>query len=97
VFAQVSAPGRNYPALFLALDEVLEAQGEGHPEEDALRRSFEGSADGFGAQKALLLIVEAGGSGRIVQLPAIARNGVHRQVPFVSIQNLLLTCIAGSD
>ena len=49
---------RNYPALFLALDEVLGTLDEGGPDEDALRRSFEGSADGFGAEKALLLVVE---------------------------------------
>ena len=36
---------RNYQALFLALDDVLET----------LSRSFEWSADGFGAQMALLL------------------------------------------
>jgi len=64
VSTQVAAPGRNYPALFLALDDVLEARGDGRPDEDALRRSFERSADGFGAEKALLLIVEPGGSRR---------------------------------
>jgi hypothetical protein len=52
------APGRNYPALFLALDEVLGALDDGGPDEEALRRSFEASADGFGAEKALLLVVE---------------------------------------
>ena len=52
------APDRNYPALFLALDDVLEALGDGHPDDDALRRSFENSADGFGAEKALLLLVD---------------------------------------
>ena len=49
---------RNYPALFLALDEVLETLEDGGPDEEALRRSFETSADGFGAEKALLLLVE---------------------------------------
>jgi hypothetical protein len=53
------APERNYPALFLALDDVLEALDEGSPDDDVLRRSFEGSADGFGARKALLLMVDA--------------------------------------
>jgi hypothetical protein len=48
---------RNYPALFLALDEVLEALDDGGPDEEALRRSFEASADGFGAEKALLLVI----------------------------------------
>jgi hypothetical protein len=55
---EAPAPDRNYPALFLALDEVLEALGDGRPDEDALKRSFEASADGFGAEKALLLVVE---------------------------------------
>lgn len=49
---------RNYQALFAALDEVLEALDDGGPDEDALRRSFEASADGFGAEKALLFVVE---------------------------------------
>jgi hypothetical protein len=68
--AETTAPDRNYPALFLALDEVLGALDEGHPDEDALRRSFDGSADGFGAGKALLLIVEADG------LRALASRGL---------------------
>jgi hypothetical protein len=62
---------RNYPALFLALDEVLEALDEGTPDDDALRRSFDGSADGFGAEKAVLLSVEAGG-----KLAALASRGL---------------------
>jgi hypothetical protein len=49
---------RNYPALFLALDEVLEALEQGSPGKEALRRSFEGAADGFGVEKAVLLVVE---------------------------------------
>lgn len=68
--AEPIAADRNYPALFLALDEVLEALDAGHPDEDALRRSFDGSADGFGAGKALLLVVEADG------LRALASRGL---------------------
>ena len=64
------APDRNYPALFLALDDVLEARGDGRPDEDALLRSFEGSADGFGAEKALLLAVDA------AKLRALASRGL---------------------
>jgi hypothetical protein len=64
---------RNFPALFLALDDVMEALAQGHPDEDALRRSFEGSADGFGAQKALLLLVEGDDSRR---LRALASRGL---------------------
>lgn len=66
-------PDRNYPSLFLALDDVLETVGEGGPDEDALQRSFEWSADGFGAEKALLLMVEDG-SGR--RLRALASRGL---------------------
>jgi GAF domain-containing protein len=66
-------PDRNYPALFLALDDVLEALGDGRPDDDALRRSFEDSADGFGAEKALLLLVEAKAKPR---LKALASRGL---------------------
>jgi len=71
--ARAAAPERNYPALFLALDDVLEALGDGRPDDDALRRSFEGSADGFGAEKALLLVVEGEGPRR---LRALASRGL---------------------
>ncbi len=66
-------PERNYPALFLALDDALEALADGLPGEDALQRSFEGAADGFGAQKALVLIVERDGS-RLLR--AVASRGL---------------------
>jgi hypothetical protein len=68
-----TAPDRNYPALFLALDDVLEALGDGRPDDDALQRSFEGSADGFGAEKALLLLVEKTSPRR---LRALASRGL---------------------
>jgi hypothetical protein len=64
---------RNYPALFLALDEVLEALDDGGPDEEALRRSFETSADGFGAEKALLLVVER---REPLRMRAIASRGL---------------------
>jgi hypothetical protein len=63
---------RNYPALFLALDDVLAALDEGVADQEALCRSFEASADGFGADKAVLLAIDAG-SGR---LRAIASRGL---------------------
>lgn len=66
-------PDRNYQALFAALDEVLEALDDGGPDEDALRRSFETSADGFGAEKALLLVVER---REPLRLRAIASRGL---------------------
>jgi len=64
---------RNYQALFAALDEVLEALDDGGPDEDALLRSFETSADGFGAEKALLLVVER---REPLRLRAIASRGL---------------------
>jgi hypothetical protein len=73
VRSEANAPDRNYPALFLALDDVLEALGDGRPDDDALRRSFEDSADGFGAEKALLLMVEPGPEPR---LRALASRGL---------------------
>jgi hypothetical protein len=69
----IPPPERDYPALFLALDEVLEALADGRPDEDALKRSFEASADGFGAEKAILLIVEGGEPN---QLRAVASRGL---------------------
>jgi hypothetical protein len=70
--AMAAANDRNYPALFLALDEVLEALGDGKADEEALQRSFEGSADGFAAEKALLLMVEPG----LRPLRAVASRGL---------------------
>ena len=76
--APSTAPDRNYPALFLALDDVLEALGDGRPDEDALQRSFEGSADGFGAEKALLLVViELGGASGAPPRPPARSAGVN--------------------
>ena len=73
MLARIATNDRNYPALFLALDDVLEARGDGRPDEDALRHSFERSADGFGAEKAILLIVEPAERGR---LRALASRGL---------------------
>lgn len=71
--AKSTSPDRNYPALFLALDDVLEALGEGHTGEDVLSRSFDGSVDGFGAEKALLLLVVGSGPP---SLRAVASRGL---------------------
>jgi transcriptional regulator with GAF, ATPase, and Fis domain len=53
-----AADPRDYPRLFRAMNEVLRALSADANEEDALRRSFEDAARGFGAEKALLLLVE---------------------------------------
>jgi hypothetical protein len=58
VIAQLEAVERNYPALFIALDHLLNAAQDGVLKEEGLRRSFEGAAEGFGADKALLMMVE---------------------------------------
>jgi len=61
---KTNVPDRNYPALFLALDDVLEAVFEGKPREEALQASFADAAEGFGAEKAVLLGIEGPGSTR---------------------------------
>jgi transcriptional regulator with GAF, ATPase, and Fis domain len=54
----MTAPGRDYPRLFRAMNEVLGALSTSDGEGEALRLSFDAAADGFGAQKALLLLIE---------------------------------------
>jgi GAF domain-containing protein len=76
VLTQIDAAARNYPALFLALDDVLVAVEDGRPDGAALQRSFEDSADGFGADKALFLIVEERGP---LRLRAVASRGLSAQ------------------
>lgn len=49
---------RNYPALFVALGDVLESLGRDPNAAGVLRSSVESSAEGFGAQKMVLLVVE---------------------------------------
>jgi DNA-binding NtrC family response regulator len=49
---------RAYPQLFTAMNVVLGVLSSGGDEKDALRRSFEAATVGFGAEKALLLLVE---------------------------------------
>jgi hypothetical protein len=67
-----TAPERNYPALFLALGDVLDALFEGKPREDALEASFEWATEGFGAEKAVLLAVGANDTKR----RALAHKGL---------------------
>jgi GAF domain len=52
-------PARDYPRLFGAMNELLNILSAGGDEADALERSFQDAAEGFGAQKAVLLGVEA--------------------------------------
>src|SRR4051794_11564050 len=51
--------GRDYAQLLGAMNELLAVLSSDGGEEAALRASFEAAARGFGAQKALLLIVES--------------------------------------
>ncbi len=50
--------GRDYAQLLGAMNELLAVLSREDGEEAALRASFEAAARGFGAQKALLLVVE---------------------------------------
>jgi hypothetical protein len=49
---------RNYPEIFQALDDVLASLPGDATMHDVVCRSVEATADGFGAQKMLLLVVE---------------------------------------
>jgi DNA-binding NtrC family response regulator len=51
-------PGRDYSQLLGAMNELLAVLSGDGGEEAALRASFEAAARGFGAQKALLLVIE---------------------------------------
>ncbi len=55
----MSVTGRDHLRLFVAMNEVLDALSADGREDQALRVSFEAAAKGFGAQKALLLLVES--------------------------------------
>lgn len=54
----IPQPARDYARLFRAMNEVLRAFSTDADGEDALRRSFSEAAQGFGAEKALLLLVD---------------------------------------
>jgi DNA-binding NtrC family response regulator len=51
-------PGRDYAQLLGAMNELLAVLSGDGGEEAALRASFEAAARGFGARKALLLVIE---------------------------------------
>src|SRR4051794_6927053 len=59
MIAPVSPPqGRDYSQLLGSMNELLAVLSCEGGEEAALRASFEAAARGFGAQKALLLVIE---------------------------------------
>src|SRR6188768_1283334 len=51
-------PGRDYAQLLEAMNELLAVLSSEGGQETALKASFEAAARGFGARKALLLLVE---------------------------------------
>ena len=56
--ARAQPPGRDYAQLLGAMNELLAVLSSDGGEEAGLRASFEAAARGFGARKALLLVVE---------------------------------------
>src|SRR5262245_1654296 len=56
--------GRNYPQLFVALEEAIDALLSGRADLDPIEASFENVAEGFGAEKAIVLAVEPDGTMR---------------------------------
>lgn len=71
------ARGRNYPMLLKAMTDVLGALARDGNEVFALKASFEAAAEGFGAQKALLLALE---SSDPLQLQCVhARGGLTKE------------------
>ena len=66
-------PGRDYAQLLGAMNELLAVLSSDGGEEAALRASFEAAARGFGAQKALLLIVESAEPLRLRAVHALGK------------------------
>jgi hypothetical protein len=60
--------GRNYPQLFVALDEAIDTLLLGNASRDPIEASFENVAEGFGAEKAIVLAI--GPDGRLRSLAA---------------------------
>ena len=56
--------GRNYPQLFVALEEAIDALLSGNAGHSVIAASFENVAEGFGAEKAIALAVSEDGSMR---------------------------------
>lgn len=72
VRAMMSGPRRDYLQLLRSMNEVLRVLTRDGGEEDALRASFAAAAQGFGAENALLLVVEQGDP---LQLKAVEVQG----------------------
>jgi Nif-specific regulatory protein len=65
--------GRDYAQLLGAMNELLSVLWNEGDEETALRASFEAAARGFGAQKALVLLVEEGESVRLRAIHVVGK------------------------
>ena len=81
--------GRNYPQLFVALEEAIDALLSGKTGADPIEASFENVAEGFGAEKAIVLAVEADGTMRSIGSRGLAPEEIAaceagRSVPGVS-------------
>jgi len=63
--------GRNYPQLFVALEDAIEALLSGEGDSELIVASFESVAEGFGAEKAIALAVARDGS-----MKALASRGL---------------------
>jgi hypothetical protein len=66
-------PGRDYSQLLGSMNELLAVLSSDGGEEAALRASFEAAARGFGAQKALLLVIERPEPLRLRAVHTVAR------------------------
>jgi DNA-binding NtrC family response regulator len=66
-------PGRDYAQLLGAMNELLSVLSSDGDEETALKASFAAAAQGFGARKALLLLVEEPEPLRLRAIHALGR------------------------
>src|SRR3954469_21365208 len=73
--ARQTPPGRDYAELLGAMNELLAVLWSEGDEKAALRASFEAAALGFGAQKALVLLIELIETGEPAGLRALHTVG----------------------
>lgn len=86
---QITPEGRNYPQLFVALDEAIEGLLSGRGREGLLQGSFSCVVEGFGAEKALILLVMPDGglhslASRGLSDEEVAACEAGRSVPGIS-------------
>jgi hypothetical protein len=81
--------GRNYPQLFVALDDAIGALLSGDAGNDLIEASFGSVAEGFGAEKAIALAVAPDGSMRALASRDLSPEDIEacvagRSVPGIS-------------